>query len=250
VVVLDLVARLRLRPSDPSAQPAQTVALVHIEVESRDAVETFRRRMFEYYESLRRRYDCPVLPVAVYLRVGLEGIGIDGYDEQFDDLDVLRFRYLYVGLPALEAERYLNGDNWLGVGLSALMRVPKFRRAWLRSETLRRFAVEYKGNEYRRRLLLECVEAYSELDEEQQRVYQELLQTEPYKEIEPMMMTTFEKGEAKGKRHMLRLHLEQRFGPLSEAALKRLEDWPAEQLDDLFLAAGKAATLQEIGLED
>ena len=250
VLVLDLVARLRLRNADPAAEATETVALIHIEVESREAVATFRRRMFEYYESLRRKYNLPVLPVAVYLRVGLDGIGIDGYEENFDDLDVLRFRYLYVGLPALEAERYVNGGNWLGVGLSALMRVPKFRRAWLRSESLRRLTLECKENDYRRLLLWECVEAYSELDEQQQGVYKELLLTDRYKEIEPMQMTTYEKGMDKGKRSTTRLLLEHKWGPLSAAVLERLETWPTDGLDELCRAALDGHSLRELGLED
>ncbi len=53
-------------------------------------------------------------------------------------------------------------------------------------------------NNYRRYLLVECVEAYLDLDEQQQRDYQQLLLTNPYKEIGPMMQTTFEKGIEKG----------------------------------------------------
>jgi hypothetical protein len=227
--------------------------------------------MFEYYETLRRRHTCPVLPIAVYLRVGLDGIGVDGYEEHFDDLDVLRFRYLYVGLPALDAELYVQGGNWLGVGLSALMRVPRFRRAWLRSEALRRLVVEYRDNDNRQRLLLECVEAYAELDEEQQRVYQELLQTEKYKEIQPMMTTTFEKGVAKGleqgvakgleqgvakgleqglesARRMLQGQLAQRFGPLHSTTLEIINALPAERLEQIGMALLSAKSLEELGL--
>jgi len=263
---VDLVAQLVLRDKT-SGLPAEAVALVHVEIESRDSVETLRRRMFEYYETLRRRHNCPVLPIAVYLRVGLDGIGVDGYEEHFDDLDVLRFRYLYVGLPGLDAELYVQGGNWLGVSLSALMRVPRFRRAWLRSEALRRLVVEYRDNEYRQRLLLECVEAYAELDEEQQRVYQELLQTEKYKEIQPMMMTTYEKGVAKGleqgvakgleqgvakglesARRMLQGQLAQRFGPLHATTLETINSLPPERLEQIGMALLNAKSLEELGL--
>ena len=61
---------------------------------------TFRRRIYQYYEALRRKYGCRLLPVAVYLRVGLDGIGIDTYVETYDDMEVLRFQFLYVGLGA------------------------------------------------------------------------------------------------------------------------------------------------------
>jgi hypothetical protein len=83
--VLDLVARLRRRGG---AGPAELLVIVHIEVESRDAVATFRPRMYHYYEGLRRTHDLPVLPIAVYLRVGLDGLGIDTYVETYADLDV------------------------------------------------------------------------------------------------------------------------------------------------------------------
>src|SRR5436309_3729800 len=45
---LDLVVRLRLRPGVPPPQEGFTelVALVHMEVESRDSVQPFRPRMF------------------------------------------------------------------------------------------------------------------------------------------------------------------------------------------------------------
>ena len=257
VYVLDLVARLRRRALG-ARTPEEWITLVHVEVESRDAVATFRRRMYQYYESLRRKYCCPVLPVAVYLRVGLDGVGIDSYAEDYDELQVLRFQYLYVGLPALDAEQYVTGTNWLGVGLSALMRVPHVRRAWLRSEALRRVLLECTENEYRRFLLQECVEAYLDLDEEQQREYERLIDTEPYREVKTMGLTTWEKGlaqgeakgEAKGKRHAIRVFLEQQFGPLTADVARRLDAWPPERLDELLQAVPKAPSLHALGLED
>ena len=37
------------------------------------------------------------------LQVGLDGVGIDVYEERFWELKAVRFEYLYVGLPALDA---------------------------------------------------------------------------------------------------------------------------------------------------
>ena len=72
---LDLVARLRLRPGapPPRAGVADLVALVHVELESRDSAAAFRPRMFEYYVQLRRDTQLPVLPIGLFLRVGLDG---------------------------------------------------------------------------------------------------------------------------------------------------------------------------------
>ena len=73
---LDLVARLPTRQAVllPRGEPAESwIALVHVEIESADTVAPLRRRMFEYYAHLRQSHDLPVLPIGLYLRVGLDG---------------------------------------------------------------------------------------------------------------------------------------------------------------------------------
>jgi hypothetical protein len=101
------------------------------------------------------------------------------------------------------------------------------------------------------------MEAYAELDEEQQREYEALLQTEQYKEIAPMMTTTFEKGVAKGReeafegtRRLLRKQLEHRFGPLPAAVAQKISNLPAEQLEGLGVALMSAQSLAELGLHE
>src|SRR5262249_22775520 len=77
VYILDLVARVKLRTPVGGLQDALAVTLILMEVESRDAVAELRPRMYHYYEALRREYGCRVLPIALYLRVSLDGIGLD-----------------------------------------------------------------------------------------------------------------------------------------------------------------------------
>ncbi len=124
---IDLLARLAVR--QPTSEGTNALlALVHIEVESEDSVAPLRRRMFAYYEHLRRHLDLPVLPLGLYLRVGLDGVGWDSYAESFWEHELIRFRYPYVGLPGLNAADYIDRDNWLAVALAVLMRVPRERR--------------------------------------------------------------------------------------------------------------------------
>src|SRR5580700_8342869 len=135
---LDLVARLPLRPGVPPPAPAEPadhwLTLIHVEIESQDTVAPLRPRMFSYYEQLRRRHGLPVLPIALYLRVGLDGIGWDIYEETYWDHRLLTFAYAYVGLPGLDGEQYVAGEHLLGVTLTALMRVPPSRRAEVHAE--------------------------------------------------------------------------------------------------------------------
>jgi Domain of unknown function (DUF4351) len=205
--------------------------------------------MLSYYEQLRRQHGLPVLPIALYLRVELDGIGWDVYEEKFWDHRVLSFEYAYVGLPGLKGEQYVAGEHLLGVALTALMDVPPARRAAVHAEALRRLA-EARENEYRRYLLLDCLEAYSTLDEAQAQELAALLQTERYQGAQAMPLTSFEKGEQAGLRKMLQKQLQARFGPLSPRAHERLESLSPDRLEELTLALLKAQSLQELGLED
>ena len=121
-----------------------------------------------------------------------------------------------MGLAALDGEQYVAGENLLGVALTALMRVPPARRAEVHAEALRRLA-EARENDYRRYLLLDCLEAYATLDEAQAQEFGALLRTERYQGAQAMAMTTFEKGVQaglqQGLRTMLQKQLEARFGP-------------------------------------
>jgi hypothetical protein len=125
---VDLVAKLPVREvirSQRPEEPDREVALIHVEVESAEKVAPLRARMYDYYKLLRDRHGLPVVPVALDLRVGLAGVGWDTYEEHLWQYRILRFDYLYVGLPVLEAEQYVGGGNLLGVALSALMRGPR-----------------------------------------------------------------------------------------------------------------------------
>jgi hypothetical protein len=248
---LDLVARLRLRPGAPPPHEGATdlLALVHVEVETRQSAAALRPRMFEYYVQLRREMGLPVLPIGLYLRVGLDGIGWDAYEEHFWEQRVLCFEYAYVGLPALDAEQYATGENLLGVALSQLMRVPAERRAELFAEGLKRI-VSSGENDWRRFLLAECLEAYASLDEVQKGRLQALLTTEPYAEVKPTMITTFERGMIEGERRAALLQLEARFGPLSPAVRQRVEALSPEELRQLTLGLVKDKSLKELRLEE
>jgi len=162
---------------------------------------------------------------------------------------LLSFTYAYVGLPGLDDEQYVAGDHLLGVALTALMGVPPTRRAAVHAEALRRLAGA-RENDYRRYLLLDCLEAYATLDEEQAEELRVLLRTERYQEAQAIAVTTFEMGLQQGQRTTLQKQLEARFGALSPCAQQRLDSLSPERLEALALALLNAQSLQELGLED
>jgi len=66
-------------------------------------------------------------------------------------------------------------------------------------------------------LLSECAEAYVKMDENQSQRLKELLNTEQYQQVRPIMITTFERGEIGGVssralRENVLFLLEKKFG--------------------------------------
>jgi len=261
---LDVVAKLRTKQgiATPDGADAESwVALIHVEIESADSVKPLRSRMADYYHLLRHRHGLPVLPIGLYLQVGLEGIGIDVFEERIWDLTVLRFEYLYVGLPALLAEHYVQSDNSLAVALSALMKLSPERRGWLAAEALQRIRA-LPNSEWRRFLLGELVMAYLPLEGEQRAEFERLLNTEPFREAREMENTMLshwrkefldqgrQEGRQEGRREALNCVLEQRFGPLPPRAAEQLSVLPIEQVLDLLKKAITAKSLHDLGLTD
>src|SRR5262245_33547015 len=184
---IDLLARLKVRKPVvlASGGAEHLLVLIHVEVESADKVAPLRPRMFHYYEHLRRHHDLPVLPIGLYLRVGLNGVGWDEYVEQFWEETLLRFRSAYIGLPGLNAEDYLKRNNWLSVALTALMRVSPEDRLKLAEQAWRRL-VECDEVQFRRLLLFGCLGAYAPLDDEQREELDRRLRNDPDLRVQAM----------------------------------------------------------------
>ncbi len=253
---LDMVAKIKLKkplPGQRDEEGEHWLALIHVEIEHEDTVQPLRPRMYQYYEQLRRQYRLPVLPIGLYLGVGLSGIGIDVYEEHFGPLRVLQFQYLCVGLPALDARKYAAGDNWLGVALSALMRCPPDERAQLTLESLQRLET-CPENAWRRHLLGECVCAYSPLTDAQREEVADQFRAitkDPESPMTKSLLDTLqERGRQEGVRHSLRIVLEEKFGPLSPEVIERLSGMSQEEIEQTLRAFIRAKSLQELGLEN
>jgi hypothetical protein len=241
---IDLVARVTLKRPDGTTP---SLLLVHIEIESPERTTDLKSRLPYYYHFLRDKKQLPVLPVVMYLKVGLDGIGIDTCVEKVDDFEVNRFRYLYVGLPGLDGVQYMQGDNWLGVALSALMKIPPERVAWLGAEALRKLA-EAPISDQKRYRLAECVQAYLPMDAKQKQEFKELLETESYAGVKAMNKTVYEAGmERMGIRIAIEL-LEDHFGLVTAEVRDHLERMSVDELSQLARKIPKAKSLAELGL--
>ncbi len=237
--LLDLVAKLHAKPPVDSDHAESTLALIHIEIEAPDRTTELKPRLPSYYVHLRDTHQLPVLPIVIYLKVGFEGIGVDVYSESFWELEVLRFCYLYVGLPGLEGLQYVGGENYLGVALSALMKTPDEKVAELGAEALARIS-KSPLTAQQKYLLADCIHAYLCLDEQQQKVFEQLMQGEQMAEVRAMKQSlldrALEKGRLEGRQEGRREELQRvllrqgsrKFGPPSTEVQSQIH-----ALDDL-----------------
>jgi hypothetical protein len=233
--VLDLVAKLRLKQPLPGFEgnPAEECfAVIHFEIESPDRMTSIDSRMPTYHIHLRNHTGLPVLPIVIFLKVVGDGIGIRAYSEQFHTLETLRFQYLYVALAGLDAVEYLKGDNYLGVALSALMRIPRDQVAWLGAEALRKIS-EAPINPQQRFLLGECVSAYLPLDAETRNNFDQLLLQEAYTGAKSMNKTYFEQGVSIGLIKAIGRLLRSKFQLAIPDLKERLAPLPDDELENL-----------------
>ncbi len=98
----DLVVQVRTRTGAPR------LVLIHVEIQ---------------------REDLPVIPIALVLYRGREGIALEEYTEAVFGRTYLAFRYLQISLPRLNAVEYARTGGVLGAALAVMMRLPPKREA-------------------------------------------------------------------------------------------------------------------------
>ena len=209
--ILDLVAKLRTiknLTSRTTVTDDEWLALVHIEIESEDRTTILKPRLPRYYHHLRDKHRLPVLPIVLYLSVGMDGIGEDTVIEYFGTMEVMRFRYLYIGLKSLDALEYARGSNIIGVALSALMKAEPEQWPMLAADALLRIA-DAPVNSHQRFLLSDCLQAYLTLDEAGRELYQKITKAEPYSRIQAMNKTPYDHGMERGRGEGIEQGIEQ-----------------------------------------
>jgi hypothetical protein len=193
----------------------------------------------------------PVLPIGLFLRVGLEGTGWITYEESLWEEDLLQFRYPYIGLPKLPALQHLEGENLLGVALSALMQVEDADRARLKAEALQRLATA-QVDAARRYLLCECVEAYLPLEGPNLVEFEHLLQSPKFQEANMVAKTSFEKGRDEGRNEtqlpILKQLLQKRMGQVPSDLWGQIEAMSFEHRAKLTQDLLNDIALDQLGL--
>ena len=241
---VDVVAKLETNQGEPE------IVLVHVEVQARPEKD-FARRMFEYSVLLWLRHRVPIFPVVLYLQSG-EGLTDEEYQLSLFGRELFRFRYASVGLARLRSEEYVETGP-LGVALAVLMsRRKDADPVVLEADMQRRVATsELEGQQ--KFLLLNVIETYSKLSEDERVRLEHLFSRKEYRTVQEVKETwsdrLLKKGIIEGKRETLLRLLTAKFGALSSETIAKVEAVPsAAELDaylDRFVAA---ESLEDVGL--
>jgi hypothetical protein len=223
--------------------------LIHVEIEAR-ATPGMGRRLWRYHNQIQAVHDRQVLPIVLYLHRGGAGVRVAALPEDELGSKLEGFRYIAFGLAGCDAAGYLARPEPLAWGLAALMHRGTLTRPALKLACLRRIAAA-DLDDARRILLMDCVEAYLELNSDEAAEYARLCTVRENREVRTMATTWSERIREEGlqtgrqavKKILLGL-LEQRFGPLSEATRERIE--AISSLDRLTRLSEKALTARSL----
>ncbi len=192
---LDIVGMVRTRKGKLE------VVLIHVEVEGRTR-EGFERRVYDYYQTLRLRHQCPVLPIALFLSGGAGGLDRPTHHDRPLGEDVCDFRFWRVSLKRLRGAEYLGRRNPLAAGLAALM-TPGTPTRWEWKLACLRAVTQARVDAARRSLLADCVESYLPLDGDEAKRFDSTLAAEENTEVNEMRKTwsqqLMEEGEKRGE---------------------------------------------------
>ena len=232
---LDLVVKAGLRDG------GEEYVLVHTEFQSgRDFA--FPSRMFEYYCQLHLRYRKPIVPVAVFTDDARWRKQIpETYELGLKSRTYVRFEYHLIKLKHLDYRQFLGSDNPLAFALMAKMNYSRAERVRLKADFLR-LVLGAGIDAARESLLLGFLQTYMRLGRQEESNFEELVIGEPeYRRLEKMI-TTYErrgmrKGRIEGRRALLILQLERKFGELDPALKAKVKEIrTAKRLESLALA--------------
>ena len=192
---LDLVARVGLKAG------GEKFVLVHGEFEASRKEPDFPRRMFQYFCQLFLRYDTEIVPIAVFTDdARWKTLVPDYFELSLAGKKFMRFEYHLVKLKNLDYRQFLESNNPLAYGLMAKMEYNRKDRVRLKADFLR-WILACPIDPARQSLLVEFVETYVALADDEQAEFQQFVRNDPeYTQVQQMITTYEQKGSRKGRR--------------------------------------------------
>lgn len=235
----DIVVKTRFHGAD---------AYFIVLIEGQGRVEAdFGQRLFFYVALLHLREKVPVYPIVVFYNNRLKKPQPDIYQIKVGEEIVLELRYHVLQLGRLNWRDFIRNENPIAAALMARMNIRQNEMPYVKLECLK-LLTKAKLNRKRMRLIAGFVDTYLQLNDEEEKIFQQEVSRTKGRQKEVMMeyITTWERrGIAKGieqgkeiglKEGELRLIfrlLNQLIGTLSPATKKQIKNLSLPQLERL-----------------
>ena len=232
--------------------------LIHLENQSYNQAD-FNKRMFRYFSRLHEKYDLPIYPVVVFSYERPQKAAESSYQLEFPDFKVLEFNYRVLQLNQLNWRDFLNQRNPVASALMAKMQIAPEDRPKVKAECLR-LLVTLKLDPAKMQLISGFIDTYLNLDELEEQVFQEELDTIESEEraqvmeiVTSWMRTGIKQGRQEGleegrqeglqeglqrETELILRQLKRKIGQLApemESQVKRLEIEELENLGEALL---------------
>jgi len=174
--------------------------LLHTEFESSRPKKDFPERMFKYLCQLYMRYGKPVIPIVVFSDDAKWRKPVsDTFLIKFNDIEYVRFFYHQFKLKHLNWKSYIDSNNPLIYALMAKMDYDKSDIVRLKTDFLR-LVLQSEKNEARRQVLVEFIENYVILKEDELEKFTAIVESrQELKEIKKMVTVYEQKGRIEGR---------------------------------------------------
>ncbi len=206
------------------------VIVVHVEVEARDK-KTLPHRMFEYYSMLRILRQLPVLPLALVLVPGTDGLGWHTYTESLFGEELISFRYGRVGLRDLPSAEYVHRGDPIAATLAALMESTQGERAVVKLTGLRT-VIGSEMSQGDKMFLINLMQIYLPKEE----IAMDGVSVDVRQDLADIELSWGERfeqrGKIEGKRELLLRQLAIKFGELPSDFVARLNEIETHEILD------------------
>ena len=245
---VDLVMKAKLRDTE-------AFFLVHVENQAKAQAE-FPKRMFRYFARLTEKYDLPVYPVVIFSYDAPQRPEPHEFRVSFPGRTVLRFDYAVIQLNRLPWRRFVRQPNPVAAALMAKMKMAERERPRVKLECLRLLAT-LRLDPARTKLIGGFIDSYLELSARELKQYErEFKALEPKEEQTTMALISqweqrgieqgISQGIDRGKRELLSLFVQGRFGTIPADISSRLNELSSEQSDALGLLLPRLETLADL----
>ncbi len=220
----------------------ETFFLIHVENQAHSQ-EAFSKRMFHYFARLDEKFNLPIYPIALLSYDAPTRPEPERYQVAFPDMVVLEFNFAAIQLNRLNWRDYLRRPNPVASALMTKMKIAVQDRPRVKLECLRMLATLHL-DKARSALIGTFMNNYLKLSDEENRVYNQELQSIAPPEQEAVMNYTNEwieegvekgihQGRQEGLANMALRVLARRLGPLPSDLTQRMHQLSSSQLEEL-----------------